>query len=201
MLQIRREGNETATKFEYNGLAVNVIRSDRKTISLKMKPSELIMRVPVCMSDKEIQTFLVKENAWIEKHRQLVAEEQKQRQRFKKLTPEELNALEERARRIIPEKVRRYAAIIGVDYGRITIRHQRTRWGSCSSKGNLNFNCLLMLAPDEVTDSVVAHELCHRKHMDHSGSFYAELERACPEYQRCRRWLNENGGLLLSRLP
>lgn len=201
MLQTRCEGNETATKFEYNGLTVNVIRSERKTISLKMRPAELIMRVPMCMSDKEIQSFLVKQNAWIEKHRQLISEEQEQRQRFKKLTPEELAALEEQARRIIPEKVRRYAAIIGVDYGRITIRHQRSRWGSCSSKGNLNFNCLLMLAPDEVTDSVVAHELCHRKHMNHSKSFYAELERAFPEYKRCRSWLSENGGLLLSRLP
>lgn len=102
---------------------------------------------------------------------------------------------------VIPEKVRHYAPLVGVDYGRITIRNQRTRWGSCSSKGNLNFNYLLMLLPDDVIDSVVVHELCHRKHMNHSPQFYAEVERVFPEYKSSNKWLNENGGIYLSRLP
>ena len=70
-----------------------------------------------------------------------------------------------------------------------------------ASKGNLNFNCLLMFLPDEVVDSVVAHELCHRKHMNHSKAFYDELTGVFPNYQQCRTWLKENGGLYLSRLP
>jgi len=90
---------------------------------------------------------------------------------------------------------------VGVDYGRITIRSQRTRWGSCSAKGNLNFNCLLMLCPEEVRDYVVIHELCHRKELNHSPKFWAEVEKVCPDHARQRKWLKENGGSLIARLP
>ena len=115
-------------------------------------------------------------------------------------TAEEIHALAEKALAVIPEKVRKYASMIGVDYGRITIRNQKTRWGSCSGKGNLNFNCLLMLFPDEVIDYVVVHELCHRKQMNHSAEFYAEVEKIFPEYRRCQKWLKENGNFYMSRL-
>lgn len=187
--------------FEFGRMPVRVIESRRKTLSLQLTPSEIIMRVPSGMSQGQVLDFLRRKGAWIEKHLSRMSPQQEKLREQPRLTPEELRALSEEARWIIPEKVSRYAQIIGVSYGRITIRSQRTRWGSCSSKGDLNFNCLLMLAPDEVVDSVVVHELCHRKHMDHSGSFYAEVERAFPEYKRCRRWLKENGALLLGRLP
>ena len=121
--------------------------------------------------------------------------------RLQPFSREEIEALADKALIVIPEKVKKYAPMVGVDYGRITIRSQRTRWGSCSSKGNLNFNCLLMLFPDEVVDYVVVHELCHRKHMNHSAAFYTEVERVFSEYQRCQKWLKENGELYLSRLP
>ena len=67
-------------------------------------------------------------------------------------------------------------------------------------QSNLNFNCLLMLAPPEVIDSVVVHELCHRKEMNHSPRFYAEVYRVFPEYDKWNKWLKENGGSLLSRM-
>ena len=81
----------------------------------------------------------------------------------------------DQAVKTIPEKVRYYAPLVGVTYGRITIRNQRIRWGSCSSKGNLNFNCLLMLAPSEVLESVVVHQLCHWKEMNHSKMKWNQL--------------------------
>ena len=115
-------------------------------------------------------------------------------------TIDEINELADKALIVIPEKVKKYAPIVGVDYGRITIRNQRTRWGSCSGKGNLNFNCLLMLFPDEVIDYVVVHELCHRIHMNHSAEFYAEVERVLPEYRKWKKWLKENGELYISRI-
>ena len=92
------------------------------------------------------------------------------------------------------------APLVGVSYGGITIRAQKTRWGSCSSKGNLNFNCLLLLAPAEVLDYVVVHELCHRREMNHSPKFWAEVERVLPDYDARRKWLKENGPGLISRL-
>jgi predicted metal-dependent hydrolase len=90
---------------------------------------------------------------------------------------------------------------MGVTYGRITVRSQKTRWGSCSSTGNLNFNCLLMLAPEQVVDYVVVHELCHRLHMNHSADFWKLVAAYLPDYARWRKWLKENGEELLSHLP
>lgn len=187
--------------FELDGLPVRVIESGRKTVSLELTPSEIIMRVPRGMSQRQARDFAQRKSAWIEKHRELISVQQEKLRELPRLTSDELRALSEKARRSIPEKVSRYAKLIGVSYGKISIRSQRTRWGSCSSKGDLSFNCLLMLAPDEVIDSVVVHELCHRKHMDHSKGFYDEVERVFPEYRRCRSWLKENGALLLGRLP
>jgi predicted metal-dependent hydrolase len=115
-------------------------------------------------------------------------------------TKEEIKELADKACELIPKKVRHYASIIGVDYGRITIRNQKTRWGSCSSKGNLNFNCLLMLCPDEVIDSIVVHELCHRKYMNHSARFYEEVEKAYPEYSKWHKWLKDNGAFIMGRM-
>ena len=105
------------------------------------------------------------------------------------------------ALRVIPERVRFYAPVVGVTYGRITIRNQRTRWGSCSAKGNLNFNCLLMKAPPEVLDYVVVHELCHRLEMNHSPRFWAQVERVLPDYKVSRKWLREHGNELMDLNP
>ena len=117
------------------------------------------------------------------------------------LNPGELQMLADEALRVIPERVRFYAPVVGVTYGRITIRNQRTRWGSCSAKGNLNFNCLLMKAPPEVLDYVVVHELCHRLEMNHSPRFWAQVERVLPDYKVSRKWLREHGNELMDLNP
>lgn len=84
-------------------------------------------------------------------------------------TEDEVKNIKRKARKIIPERIGYWAEKIGVTYGRIAIRLQSSRWGSCAANGNLNFNCLLVLMlPSEVLDSVVVHELCHRRHMNHS---------------------------------
>ena len=180
---------------------VNIIRSDRKTLSIQLKRGEIIARAPLRMKDKEIYSFIESKKSWIEKNLSKIVEREKSISEVQPFTQEEINALAEKAKVIIPERVKYYAYKIGVTYNRITIRCQRTRWGSCSSKGNLNFNCLLVLFPIEVIDSVVVHELCHRKHMNHSSQFYAEVEKVFPEYKRCNKWLKDNGGAYMGRLP
>lgn len=188
-------------EFELDNSSVRVIRSNRRTMSIEVKADGVLVRAPRRMSDREIGEVLLKKSAWIEKHQKKLQERQNTPACQKPYTEEEIRALAELALDVIPKKVKQYAPLVGVDYGRITIRNQRSRWGSCSEKGNLNFNCLLMLLPDDVIDSVVVHELCHRKHMNHSARFYAEVERVFPEYQRCHRWLKENGSVYLSRMP
>lgn len=110
-----------------------------------------------------------------------------------KITPERRKTLTPLARAKITERTDYYAQLMDVSYGRISIRAQRTRWGSCSSKGNLNFNFLLVLMPDEILDYVVVHELCHRKEMNHSAAFWAEVAKVMPDYVERRKWLRENG--------
>ena len=117
-----------------------------------------------------------------------------------KLTAEEIRALAAKALEVIPKRVAYYAPLMGETYNRITIRNQKTRWGSCSSKGNLNFNCLLMLCPPEVIDSVVVHELAHRREMNHSKRFYAHVLRVYPDYYKWNKWLKENGPALIRRM-
>ena len=116
------------------------------------------------------------------------------------LTEAEIKQLANKALEYIPARVAYFAPIVGVDYGRITIRNQRTRWGSCSSKGNLNFNCLLMLTPPEVIDYVVVHELCHRREMNHSTRFWNEVEKVLPDYKVAKKWLKENGAGVMQRM-
>ena len=113
---------------------------------------------------------------------------------------DEIRRLANEALRVIPERVKYYAGLLGVNYGRITIRNQRSKWGSCSAKGNLNFNCLLMLTPPEVLDSVVVHELCHRFEMNHSDRFYAHVLSVFPNYYECSKWLRDNGDVIMGRM-
>lgn len=187
--------------FENSNAEISVIRSKRKSISIEVKAGKVIVRAPLKMRDKEIDKFLKLKKNWIDKHLQIFAERQKILKNLKPYTEEELKEIVSEAKRIIPERAEIYAKKIGVDYNRITIRKQHKRWESCSSLGNLNFNCLLVLLPEEVLDSVIVHELCHRKHMNHSAKFYAEVDKAFPEYKKWHKWLNENGGQYLARLP
>ena len=146
-----------------------------------------------------ITRFLEKYDSWIQKHIDMLREKQAESEDVKKLTAEEIKTLAEQALKLIPQRVEYFARQVGVDYGRITIRNQKTRWGSCSSKGNLNFNCLLMLAPTEILDYVVVHELCHRKEMNHSKAFWTEVEKVLPDYRQSVQWLKENGNQIMQR--
>ena len=184
-----------------NDMQLNIIYSSRKSIAIELKLDCILVRAPKGMSHSQIKSFLNEKRPWIEKHLSKMKARQEVIEKLPLFTTEEIQALANKARIVIPERVKKYAPIVGVTYGRITIRNQRSRWGSCSSKGNLNFNCLLMLFPEEVMDYVVVHELCHRKELNHSAAFWAEVEKHCPDYKLHRKWLKDNGTALISRLP
>lgn len=176
-------------------ITCQIIRSSRKTLALQILPNgEVWVRSPQKLPVERIEAFVQSKAGWLEKHRKAAG------QKEPILTETEIRALAQQALQVISERVKFYAPIVGVTYGTITIRNQRTRWGSCSSKGNLNFNCLLMLAPSQVVDYVVVHELCHRKHLDHSAAFWAEVERVMPDYRPYKTWLKENGSRLIAKL-
>ena len=177
-----------------------IIRSGRKTIAIQIKDGQIIVRAPLHATLSEIDKVVTDNSAWIEKQQKKAQERDARHQELVPLSAEELQALADRALEVIPPRVKYYAEKIGVTYGRITIRNQRSRWGSCSSRGNLNFNCLLMLAPPQVLDSVIVHELCHRKQMNHSAQFYSEIERVFPEYRKWHDWLRQNGESLMWRM-
>ena len=179
-------------------MTYTLIRSSRKTLAIQITPAgEVILRCPNRMPKKEAEAFLESKRPWIEALLEKIARQQPQ----PKLSGEEVKALAAQAAKDLPARAATFAPLVGVDYGRVTIRSQHTRWGSCSAKGNLNFNCLLMLCPEGVRDYVVIHELCHRIELNHSPRFWAEVAKHCPDYVRHRKWLKDNGSQLIARLP
>ena len=179
---------------------ITIIHSNRKTLSIELKPNEIIVRAPIRMKEKEIYKFIESKKDWIDKHLAKLNERQKVLDDLKPFTQEEIKQFIAKAKIDIPKRVEFYAEKIGVTYNKITIRSQHTRWGSCSSKGNLNFNCLLTLVPPEGLDYVIVHELCHRLEMNHSQAFWEKVAKTLPDYSQQRKWLKDHGSALIGRL-
>ncbi len=163
---------------------------------------KVIVRAPSRLPSREIERILDQKADWISKAigkfsmsklTDDVAPPQK-------LSKSEIEALRERTRGIVTVKSEHFAKLIGVKYNRIAVKAQKTRWGSCSSKGNLNFNLLLALCPDEIIDYVVVHELCHLIELNHSQKFWNRVEQILPDYSARRKWLKANSSALISRL-
>jgi predicted metal-dependent hydrolase len=188
-----------------NKTNIEIIRSGRKSIAMEItRDLRVLVRAPYSMSKKDILSFIEAKSSWLAEHLELAKIKiemlEQQEKTVQKLTTEEIRQLADQALKVIPERVSYYAPIVGVDFGKITIRNQVSRWGSCSGKGNLNFNCLLMLTPPEVIDYVVVHELCHRIELNHSAKFWNEVKRVLPNYKEQREWLKNNGGALIQRI-
>lgn len=183
-------------------MEVTVIRSNRKTIAIQINPDLTVtVRASMCISPKEIEQILQEKKNWIRKSMNKL-QEKKALYEVEDMEPfsyAEIQKLADRASEYIPGRVAYFSKQLGVNYGRITIRNQKTRWGSCSSKGNLNFNCMLMLAPPEVIDYVVVHELCHRKEMNHSKAFWYEVAKILPDYKKYVQWLKNDGERIMRR--
>lgn len=183
---------------EYN---VEVRRSKRKSAAIKITADmQIVVFVPLYVSDNEIERMVISKSKWIDEHMLKVQSTIDERSKLEKITFEQIKELADQAVEYIPKRVKYYAEKENFVYNKITIKNLVSRWGSCSTKGNLNFNCLLMLTPDYVIDYIVVHELCHLREMNHSEKFWAEVEKIMPDYQRAELWLKQNGGNLIARM-
>ena len=179
-----------------------VIYSGRRTVAIQITPDgQVRVRAPYGYSRPLLDDFVRQKGDWIQKHLRS-AEHQRNSSGPKRplLLEEDRSRYVQTARDIFTCKVEYYARILQVTYGRITIREQKTRWASCSSKGNLNFNWRLIFAPEHVLDYVVVHELAHRKEMNHSGAFYAIVESVLPDYRKSQKWLRDNSHTLWNKV-
>lgn len=181
------------------GLSVLLVRSSRKTLAVQIRADgTVIARAPLRMPKDRILCFLSEKESWIRMQQGRMQEREKMRQQARiHLDAAQEKELRERAKSVLAQRTAYFARQIGVTYGRITVRDQKTRWGSCSQTGNLNFNFRLILAPPEVLDYVVVHELCHRRQMNHSAQFWQEVAQVLPDYRKRKAWLTENGWRLM----
>ena len=179
----------TCGEFEYQ-----VIRSARKTMTLEVRrDGNVIVRAPLRTGLPRIKRFVNQKQEWVLGCLERTKEYREEKPLSADLSEAKRNVYIRKAKETITKRVSYFARLMGVSYRNITIREQKTRWGSCAANGNLNFNWLLILAPPEVLDYVVVHELAHRKEMNHSARFWAEVERILPDYKRRRKWLKDYG--------
>lgn len=181
-----------------------VFRSKRKTYSISLNENGILtIRVPLYVSDGEVEQILRGKQFWIT-DRLAEYEVRKSRRPAFEYTQTQRLALEKRykeaAREYIPKRADYYLAaypdLFPRCHSRISVREQKTRWGSCSSKGTLSFNWKLMLAPPAILDYVIVHELCHLAHMNHSERFWSCVATILPDYKERRKWLKEHGNEL-----
>lgn len=176
-------------------IEVEIIRSKRRSMAIQIRTDgSVVARAPMHASDRAVKRFVSAHARWIADNRQEMFERRKKLADNPYDIPawESLSAADKKiAKQKIMEHVDYYANRMEIDYGSISMRNQKSRWGSCSSKGNLNFNYRLAYLPEELLDYVVVHELAHRRHMDHSAAFWEEVETYYPAYRKCRQMLND----------
>ena len=188
--------------FSYQGekreILIDVVYSGRSTLGLEVsRNGQAKLRTPRRVSDGDLQNFARQKEAWIiEKY--LMMEEKRKAESLQQepdyvKDPALEQAYRRQAKARLEERAAYFASRMGVSYQKISVRAAKTRWGSCSAKGNLNFHWKLILMPPQVLDYVVVHELAHRKEMNHSPAFWAEVEKILPDYRERRKWLKTYG--------
>ena len=167
-----------------------ILRSARKSVAISIKEGRVILRAPFILSDKDAERIINAHESWINSK---LSEYEKRKAQEPLLTDKEIADLKKNAKVYFKEEMEKYSKIMNLKYGRITITSANTRFGSCSSKGNVSFSYKLMLYPEPLREYVVVHELAHLVEMNHSKRFYKIVERFIPDYRE-RRMALKNGG-------
>ncbi len=160
-----------------------------RTLRIKVKHNgEVLVTAPYVLNKKFIEDFVQKKAIWIQEKIDEFAslpqpDIKTQRGDYKKY--------KEQARKIVLKKIEKINSYYKFDFGRVAIRNQKTRWGSCSNKKNLNFNYKLALIPDKFVEYIVIHELCHLKEMNHGEKFWDLVAQTMPNYKKIRKELSQ----------
>ncbi|MDD3284821.1 MAG: M48 family metallopeptidase [Patescibacteria group bacterium] len=172
-----------------------LIRSRRKSVALEInKDAELIIRAPLFTPVYIIEKFVNQKNNWITKKQKIATDKKYD---LKKLQGSEIKKItKQKAENIINKRVKYYSKLENIKYNKIKITNAKNRWGSCSFKNNINLSMRLAMAPIEIIDYVVIHELCHIKEKNHSKKFWNEVEKIMPNYKQNEKWLKTKGHLL-----
>ena len=161
---------------------------------IRVRPDGSVrVTVPRWGSRRHAEVFAEQQRHWIERQQAQLRTCGQDRPTY---TPEAIKEFRRQAARELPRHLHRLAAHHGLIVSRVSVRNQRSRWGSCSPSGHICLNWRLVLMPDAVRDYVLIHELMHLRRLDHSRHFWRLVADACPDYQRARQWLRENRYLL-----
>ncbi|UMX48209.1 MAG: M48 family metallopeptidase [Candidatus Nealsonbacteria bacterium DGGOD1a] len=161
-----------------------------RSLRISIKPGGIVAAIkPNFVSDRKVDDFLTQKSEWVIAKIDLLKNKQPilaagTRADFKRLSP--------KARALALEKIGRFNKTYRVNFNRVAIRDQSTRWGSCSCKGNLNFNYRIVFLPEHLADYIVVHEMCHLRELNHSTRFWDLVARAIPDYAVRRKEL-KNG--------
>jgi predicted metal-dependent hydrolase len=156
-----------------------------------------VVTAPVHISQRAVETFVNQKSEWIQRARKRFAALShiifvKKRKRSKKESAEHL-ALKAQALQLATEKIAKFNAHYGFTFSNINIKNQKTRWGSCSRKGNLNFNYKIALLPEKLADYIIVHEICHLGEFNHSRAFWSLVGETIPDYRALRSELRRVG--------
>lgn len=165
-----------------------IVYSNRKSINLSVKDGRLTVRAPKGVKKAKIAEVVAKNSEWIAKATARSLEIKKQYE----IPHDEELALRRLAKTELKKKADYYASLMGLTYGRLTITGAKTRFGSCSSKGNISFSFHLMRYPEPAIDYVVVHELAHLRHLDHSPAFWRVVASVFPDYKERRALLKSS---------
>lgn len=152
---------------------------------------EVIVTVPRLMKTEQVDLFLQKKRNWIEKKVRLMEKYPKKNNTV--LSKKEISILKQKALLFIQERLEYYNTFYNYRWNKISVRSQKTRWGSCSQKGNLNFNYKIALLPEDLANYIIVHELCHLKAFNHSRFFWDLVAKTIPDHRKKRQELRRVG--------